>query len=91
MDVQEIQVPSLHAYMHTHACMRAHTYTPLSQSEDLFPAECACMLSQSCPSLFNPMGCSAPGSSVHGIPQVSILEWIAISSSRGSSHPRDRT
>ena len=34
---------------------------------------------------------SQPGSSVHGIPQARILEWVAISSSRGSSQPRDRT
>ena len=39
----------------------------------------------------NPMDCSPPGSSVHGIFQARILEWVAISSSRGSSQPRDRT
>ena len=37
------------------------------------------------------MGCSLPGSSVHGIFQAIVLEWIAISFSRGSSWPRDRT
>ena len=37
-----------------------------------------------------PMDCSPPGSSVHGILQARILEWVAISSSRGSSWPRDR-
>ena len=37
------------------------------------------------------MDCSPPGSSVHGILQVRILEWVAISFSRGSSRPRDRT
>ena len=37
------------------------------------------------------MGCSPPGSSVHGILQARILEWVAISFSRGSSQPRDRT
>jgi len=39
----------------------------------------------------NPMDCSLPGSSVHGISQARILEWVAISSSRRSSQPRDRT
>ena len=39
----------------------------------------------------DPMDCSLPGSSVHGIFQARILEWVAISSSRGSSQPRDRT
>ena len=40
---------------------------------------------------YNPMDCSPPGSSVHGISQARILEWVAISFSRGSSQPRDRT
>ena len=38
-----------------------------------------------------PMVCSPPGSSVHGILQVRILEWVAISFSRGPSQPRDQT
>ena len=37
------------------------------------------------------MDCSLPGSSVHGIVQARILEWVAISFSRGSSQPRDQT
>ena len=37
------------------------------------------------------MDCSPPGSSVHGISQAGMLEWIAISFSRGSSWPRDQT
>ena len=41
--------------------------------------------------LCDPMDCSPPGSSVHGILQARILEWGAISFSRGSSQPRDRT
>ena len=45
---------------------------------------------QSCPTLCDPMDCSPPGSSVHGILQARILEWVAISSSRGSSQPRDQ-
>ena len=46
-------------------------------------------LQSSC--LVNPMDCSLPGSSVHGIFQAIVLQWIAISFSRGSSQPRDRT
>ena len=46
---------------------------------------------QSCPALFDPMDCSPPGSSVHGILQARILEWAAMLSSRGSSRPRDQT
>ena len=40
---------------------------------------------QTCPTLCDPMDCSPPGSSVHGILQARILEWVAISSFRGSS------
>ena len=43
------------------------------------------------PTLCNPLYCSPPGSSVHGILQVRILEWVAMPSSRGSSQSRDRT
>ena len=48
-------------------------------------------VAQSCPTFFDPMDCSLPGSSVHGIFQARMLEWIAISFSRGSSQPRNRT
>ena len=45
---------------------------------------------QLCPTLFNPMDCSPSGSSVHRVLQARILEWVAITSSRGSSQSRDR-
>ena len=48
-------------------------------------------VAQSCPTLCDPMDCSPPGSSVHGILQTRTLEWVAISFSRGSSRPRDQT
>ena len=48
-------------------------------------------VAQSCPTLCDTTGCSLPGSSVHGILQARILEWVAISFSRGSSWPRDWT
>ena len=54
----------------------------------------ACMHAKSlqlCPTLFDPIDCSLPGSSVHGILQERILEWVALPSSRGSSRPRDST
>ena len=52
---------------------------------------CVCAkLLQSCPTLCSPMDRSLSGSSVHGILQARILEWIAMSSSRGSSWPRDQ-
>ena len=46
---------------------------------------------QSCPTLCNPMDCSPPGSSIHGILQARILEWVAIPFSRGSSQFKDQT
>ena len=51
----------------------------------------ACSVAQLCLTLCNPMDCSPPGSSVHGILQVRMLEWIAISFSRASSQSRDST
>ena len=54
-----------------------------------------CIISYNCTLLFScyavPMHCSLPGSSVQGILQARILEWVAISFSRGSSRPRDQT
>ena len=51
-----------------------------------------CVLAaQSCPTLCDPMDRSLPGSALHGILQARVLEWVAVSFSRGSSQPRDRT
>ena len=52
---------------------------------------CCCLLTKLCPTLCDPIDCSPPGSSVHGISQARILEWVAISFSRGSSQCKDRT
>ena len=49
------------------------------------------LVAQSCLTLCNSMYCSWPGSSVHGILQARILEWVTIPFSRGSSPHRDRT
>ena len=46
-------------------------------------------VTQSCPTLCDPVDSSLPGSSVHEILQARILEWVAISFSRGSSRPRE--
>ena len=48
-------------------------------------------VAQSRLTLCDPLNGGPPGSSVHGISQTRILEWVAISSSRGSSQPRDRS
>ena len=54
--------------------------------------QCVCVLAtQSCLTLCDPMDCSLPGSSVHRILQVRVLQWVAIPFSRESSQPRDQT
>ena len=53
--------------------------------------ECCCLVTKLCPALCDSMDCRPPGSSVHGISQARILEWVAISISRGSSQPRGWT
>ena len=57
------------------ACMSSPFFILYSESE----------VAQSCPTLCDPMDCSLPSSSVHGIFQARVLEWIAISFSRRSS------
>ena len=52
---------------------------------------CCCLATESCLTLWDPMDCSPPGSSIHGLLQATVLEWVAISSSRGSSWPTDGT
>ena len=52
---------------------------------------CCCLVAESCPSVCNPMDYSPLGSSVHGISQARLLEYVAISYSVGSSWPRDQT
>ena len=49
-----------------------------------------CVYAQSAPTLCNHVDCSLPGSSIHGIFPVRIQKWVAISSSRASSRPRDQ-
>ena len=61
--------------------------TPQLHSSHMLASEIA----QLCPTLCDPMDCNLPGSSVHGILQARILEWVAISFSKGSSQPRDWT
>ena len=57
-----------------------------------FDYACLCVkLLKLCLTLCSPMDYSLPDSSVHGVLQARILEWVAVSFSRGSSRPRDRT
>ena len=63
-------------------CMKTQS---LSSRSLLYNKKTESEVAQSCPTLCDPMGWSLPGSSVHGIFQAGILEWVAISFSRGSS------
>ena len=56
----------------------------------LYRCHC-CLVAKSCLTLCDPMDCSPPGSSVHGILQARVREWGAMPSSRGPSPPRDWT
>ena len=66
-----------------------HTYMYIYTSLHIFIYEGEGEVAQSCPTLCDPMDCSLPGSSVHGISLARILEWVAISFSSASSPPRD--
>ena len=52
---------------------------------------CCCLVVQLCLTPCDPLDCSPPGSSVHGILQARILKWVAMPSSRASSPPSDQT
>ena len=69
---------------------RKQTY-PLDEITRFFSHSLKVLVTQLCPILCDPVDCSPPGSSVHGILQARILKWVAISYSRGSSQPRDET
>ena len=68
-------------------------YVVQNETSIMFYVNCGgcCLVSRLCLTLCNPLGYSPPGSSVHGISQARILEWVAISFSRGCSQPRNWT
>ena len=71
----------------------SHCTTALCNRHSIFTDHEKVWSQATCPQSFfyHPMDCSLPGSSVHGICQAGILDWGAISFSRGSSWPRDQT
>ena len=74
-----------------------HTSKPLLQVSGMMLVRgiclciAVCLVAKSCPTLCDPVDCSSPGFSVHGILQGRKLGRVAMPSSRGSSWPRDRT
>ena len=68
---------TVHSTIIMHVCLHAPVHV--------------CSVVQSCPTLCDPMNNTPPRSSVHGVFQARILEWVATSYFRGTSQPRDRT
>ena len=85
----EIDIYSTWGYMCVCVCARAHVR--VCACGRVHVCMCACVCTQLYPTLCNIINCSLPVSSVHGIFQARIMAWVAISYSRGSSQPRDRT
>ena len=82
---------SLRRNQHSY-CMSLMEFMKQSSTQGGPHTSCVlCVVAQSCPALCNSMDCSTPGSSVHGILQARILEWVAMPSSSRSSQPRART
>ena len=75
---------------HISLILSNHT-TDSSVSQCHLQSPCGCSVAQPCLTLCDPIDCSPPGSSVHGILQARILECVAMPSSRGSFLPRDQT
>ena len=69
-------------YLKTHSSSLSVFYINLKPSSSVYNIS---EVAQSCPTLCDPVDCSPPGSSLHGILQARILEWAAMPSSRGSS------
>ena len=61
----------------------------VGQTEKVALTYMCVLVAKLCPTLCEPIDYSLPGSSVHGILQAKILEWVAVPFSRGSSQPRD--
>ena len=64
-----------------------HLSTSIFHPSDIYCGGGCCSVAKSCPTLCNPMDCSQPGSSDHGILRARILEWVAMPSSQGSPPP----
>ena len=74
------------------SCITGGFFTSWATGKPLIPHKNKTSeVAQSCPTLCDPMDCSLQRSTVHGIFQARVLEWAAISFSRGSSQPRDGT
>ena len=80
-----------HSIKRVNSCVQSIWHTSAVSSWHVISAVHACSVTQSCLTFCDAIDCSPLGSSVHGILQARILEWVAIFSSTGSSRPRDQT
>ena len=79
------------SYFHIFLCVHSLALPLWWHQNDLYSTISESEVAQWCPTLCDPVDCSLSGSTVHGIFQARVLEWIAISFSRVSSRPRNRT
>ena len=79
-------LPCFWYYTYEYGCFHLHIKIQLLKGR-----LCACSVVQSCPTLCDFMDCSLPGSSLHKTSQARILEWVDLSSPRGSFQPRNQT
>ena len=84
-----IWTQNLHKYETNECCLSDLITSILYRSSRILEKVLKVLLAQSCLTLGDSMDCSLAGSSVHGIFQSRILEWVSISYSRESSGPRD--
>ena len=93
------QNPSLLNEYSAQSCSHPHNQLAKDSGQVLTEPACSTwesvylrvLVAQSCSTLCDPMDCSLPDSSVHGILQAGILDWVAIPSPGESSQPRDQT
>ena len=80
-----------HPYMTTRKTIDLRRFLNQNQIMTIKSKYSECPVAKSCPALWDPMDCNPPASSVHGILQARILEWVAMLAYRSSSRPRDWT
>ena len=82
----------VYTHIHTYTCLCMYLYTHMHTHVSMYVCtQTLPICAQACPTLCDPVDCSLPGCSVHGILQAIILEWVAVSFSRVSSQLRDGT
>ena len=91
IQMYNIVIQYIHTLQNDHQDKFLSPCTIIISSSLLKVGTICCFIPKLCPTLCDPMYHSLPGSSLHGILQARILEWVAISFSRGSSKPKDPT